>query len=152
MSMKPRAFQRVGWTIMRVTRKNNFLKPSTVKGLIDVLIENKDKSAVWFSPPCTGGCRWNVTINQNKSDALAKQVRDQQVIFSRLWKSFCMILETVTKYGCPVFWETPASNAFLRTNYVKATLAKYKFARTTVSGCMFGQALLGEAMLHYCAR
>ena len=95
---KPSVFNK-GCRRIRITQRNNFADPETIKNIKTYIKESSPNCVVWFSLPCTGGCiynSWNYKYGSNKT---RRKILNHKRLFNKLWANAVIIMDFCQKHG-----------------------------------------------------
>ena len=92
---------------------------------------------LWFSIPCTGGCRYALK-NASKSDEAKLRLARHWKTFDELWANADQLINFAVPYNSRVAIEWPDSCLYWNDGKVTSVLYQSKLRQVMFHGCMFG--------------
>ena len=133
----PRNHNQPGCLCIRVTLEEDFSLESIVNAIKNVIIIYRHKVLLWFSIPCTGGCRY-AAINASKSNEAKLRLERHWRVFDELWINAECVMDFAELHGSRVAIEWPDSCKYWSENKVTSLLYRLKLRQIMFHGCMFG--------------
>ena len=95
------------------------------------------RSALWFSSPCTGRTSWT-HVNMHKGSSTVNKIKEHWAEFRKLWKRLEEIASFAIPLGVAISIEWPRGCRYWTNSNVVRFLKKYGFKFADLDGCMYG--------------